>query len=321
MDNSSLLASVLIPAYNAENTIVDAVQSVLIQTHTNFEIIVVDDGSQDATLELLKGIQDSRLRILEFPENRGLIDALNAGLELCKGKYVFRLDADDICKPSRIQEQICFLESNPEVGLLGTAFESIDSKGTTTLVRYASSHDTIAFKHLYQIHLCHPTVAIRKSVLIEQNLKYNIEYKHAEDYGLFNQLLKVTRASNLPSVLLTKVNALQTVSNRYSEIQETNSQRAKMELFEWLHVKITPELLQEYRKLNHQDYSSIQVAPKEIGRVLIQLLRGNLKRGFIQHAFLIKELSKLWFHFCLNKRAPFAFATVLVQMFLLFKKP
>jgi glycosyltransferase involved in cell wall biosynthesis len=314
VDNSSLLASVLIPAYNAENTIVDAVQSVLIQTHTNFEIIVVDDGSQDATLELLKGIQDSRLRILEFPENRGLIDALNAGLELCKGKYVFRLDADDICKPSRIQEQICFLESNPEVGLLGTAFESIDSKGTTTLVRYASSHDTIAFKHLYQIHLCHPTVAIRKSVLIEQNLKYNIEYKHAEDYGLFNQLLKVTRASNLPSVLLTKVNALQTVSNRYSEIQETNSQRAKMELFEWLHVKITPELLQEYRKLNHQDYTNITIPAIKLGKMLLQLIRGNKKRGFIEHRFLVNEIQRLWFHLCLNKRKPLAYLAIEIQI-------
>lgn len=321
MGASRVFVSVVIPAYNAESTIRTAIQSVLNQSHTNFELIAINDGSQDSTLEILQSINDPRLIIINQRENKGLVESLNAGISLSQGKYIARMDADDISALDRLEEQVKFLENNPEIGVLGTAFESIDPGGQMTTVRYKSNHNAIAFRHLYQIHLCHPTVIIRKSVLESNNLRYNQAFVHAEDYDLFNQLLKVSKAANLPTVHLVKVNGNQTVSNTHQQIQEENARRAKLELFEWLYVQLTPSLLEDYRKLNHQDYSSIQVAPKEIGRVLIQLLRGNLKRGFIQHAFLLKELSKLWFHFCLNKRAPFAFATVLVQMFLLFKKP
>ncbi len=108
------VVTVLLPAYNAENYICRAVDSVLGQTFSDFELLIINDGSTDSTQSLLESYTDPRIKLINMPENVGLIDVLNHGLSLASGKYIARMDADDICLPTRLEKQFKFLEQNQE---------------------------------------------------------------------------------------------------------------------------------------------------------------------------------------------------------------
>ena len=113
------LVSVVLSVYNAEKHIVEAIESILTQSYKNFEFIIIDDGSTDGSLEIIKSYDDERI-ILISRENKGLIASLNEGIEQAKGKYIARMDADDISLSSRFEEQVTFMEMHEEVGICGT---------------------------------------------------------------------------------------------------------------------------------------------------------------------------------------------------------
>src|SRR5690606_13489679 len=116
-----MLISVVLPAYNAELYIKEAIDSVLAQTFTNFELIILNDGSTDKTEEIILSYQDSRIVYVKNEHNLGLIGTLNKGMALAKGKYIARMDADDICFPERFEKQVAFLEKNKEYIICGTS--------------------------------------------------------------------------------------------------------------------------------------------------------------------------------------------------------
>src|SRR4051812_33946165 len=114
--------SVLLPVFNGVGVVHDAIRSVLNQTFSDLELVIVDDGSTDATSELISRIPDGRLKIVRHGQNRGIVDALNSGLSAASGDLIARLDADDIARPDRIQKQVSYLEAHPRVGLLATGW-------------------------------------------------------------------------------------------------------------------------------------------------------------------------------------------------------
>ena len=115
------LVSVLLPAYNDIEFVAEAVDSILGQTYRNLEILVlIDLGSADGTADYVKGLSDPRLSVIEHTEHRGIARSLNIGLRLAAGSYVARMDADDVSLPTRIEKQVAFMESHPEVVLCGT---------------------------------------------------------------------------------------------------------------------------------------------------------------------------------------------------------
>jgi len=126
--------TVLLPVYNAAPYIREAVDSVLAQTYTPFELLIINDGSTDGTAEILESYTDPRIRLVHQP-NMGLIKTLNKGIELAQGKYVARFDADDVCYPERLQEQVDFLNENPEYVLIGSEADYMDDEGNF-LFRY-----------------------------------------------------------------------------------------------------------------------------------------------------------------------------------------
>ena len=120
--------TVLMPARNAEKYIADAILSVINQTYTNFELLVVNDGSTDNTASVIKSFADSRIKLIE-QEALGISPALNKRVEEARGKYIARFDADDICLPKRLEKQAGFLDKNPDYVLLGSDAEYIDENG------------------------------------------------------------------------------------------------------------------------------------------------------------------------------------------------
>jgi len=177
-----LPVTVLMPVYNAEPYLKEAIESILHQTYSDFEFLIINDGSTDSSKDIILSYHDSRIRYIENESNMKLIATLNKGIGLAKGKYIVRMDADDISLPERLKLLYGFMESHPNVGLCGSWFENFSKKGNTGSVKYTTDDSTIRLKQLHQIHLSHGTCIFRTDALKKHQLCFNPEYIHAEDY-------------------------------------------------------------------------------------------------------------------------------------------
>jgi glycosyltransferase involved in cell wall biosynthesis len=217
------LISVLLPVYNAEKYLNEAINSILFQTFTNFELIIINDGSSDRSEEIIFSFSDDRINYIKNETNLGLIETLNKGISLSKGKYLARMDNDDISMPERLEKQVAFMESNPEVGVLGTSFYNINKFGEIeSKTIFPVSHSLLCWSLCFFSPIAHPTVMFRRDVVINAN-GYNLEMLHCEDYDLWHRLSNKTRLANLPE-LLFKLRKHETNSSLiFSEIQLKNS--------------------------------------------------------------------------------------------------
>lgn len=189
------------PVYNAERFLTDAVESILRQTYEDFELIIVDDGSTDGTPDILSDFakKDSRVRVIRNESNLGIVQSLNKGLLICQGKYVLRMDGDDISTPDRLSKQIPVMESEPEISVLGGAVSYIDAEGKTPgIVRKCRTNQSL----LSANPLLHPTVVIRKKTLDRIGARYEDRYLYAEDYFLWLRLSKEGKLHAIPDVVL-----------------------------------------------------------------------------------------------------------------------
>ncbi|WP_168397814.1 glycosyltransferase family 2 protein [Acinetobacter indicus] len=198
-----MLVSVVLPAYNAELYIKEAIDSVLAQTFTNFELIILNDGSTDKTEEIILSYQDSRIVYVKNEQNLGLIGTLNKGMALAKGKYIARMDADDICLPERFAKQVNFLEEHPDYVICGTAAYRFFNNLTDKRAFYVPiSDDNIRVRLFFNTGFIHPSVMFRTETIRTHNLSFNDNYKYAEDYYFWMDLLKYGKGFNLKEKLL-----------------------------------------------------------------------------------------------------------------------
>lgn len=210
--------SVLMTAYNSAPYIAAAIDSILNQTYTDYEFIIINDGSTDKTAEIVRGYTDKRILFIDNKKNRGLIAVLNQGLDLCRGEYIARMDSDDISMPTRFAAQVEYMDANPDVGILGAAGQNF---GANTDVNY-SPEIVDAAELLRGVGFYHPSVMMRKSVLDKYNLRYDPNYYLVEDYELWTRALKYTKLRNLPQVLIKYRVHASSESNANSELQENN---------------------------------------------------------------------------------------------------
>lgn len=192
------LVSVIMPAYNTEKYISEAIDSILNQTYKNFELFIIDDCSTDRTVEIIKTYNDARIRFIYNEKNYGLVYSLNKCINLAKGKYIARMDSDDVSLPERLSEQVEFMELKPDVSIIGTAFRYSDTK---EVVQHPEGNDLIKIQLLNNTAFGHPTVMIRKNDLINTNLFYDHSFFPAEDYELWTRMAeKGLKMANLPTV-------------------------------------------------------------------------------------------------------------------------
>lgn len=198
-----MLVSVVLPAYNAELYLKEAIDSVLAQTFTDFELIVLNDGSIDKTEEIISAYEDKRIVYVKNEQNLGLIGTLNKGMALAKGKYIARMDADDICFPTRFAKQVEFLEKNQDYVVCGTsAYRFYDNILDRKAFNPPLSDESIRVRLFFNSSFIHPSVMFRTSVVQEHHLKFSDNYKYAEDYFFWMDLLKYGKGFNLKEKLL-----------------------------------------------------------------------------------------------------------------------
>lgn len=188
MTDSRPEISVLMPTYNAERFVRTAVESVLAQTFDDFELLIVDDGSTDNTAEIISAFADPRIRLVK-KAHTGVADTLRAGVESARGKYIARMDADDIAFPDRLQKQYAVLESDPDIFLVHTAVSYIDDQGTVLQQKAGSESDPVDVKWLllWRNVPFHPTVVFRRDALAANNINYRSGLSTAEDFALWNE--------------------------------------------------------------------------------------------------------------------------------------
>jgi len=195
--------TVLMPVYNAEKYVGEAIESILNQTFKDFEFLIINDGSTDKSLDVINSYSDPRIRVVNNETNLGLSPTLNKGIDLSNGEYIARMDADDISLPTRLLKQSVHMDKHPEIGICGTWIEGFGNPLLCGIWKTQKNHDELLCNLMYGSSFAHPSVILRKSILIKyQSIRYEDFYTPCEDYRLWYSLLKVTKGANLQEVLL-----------------------------------------------------------------------------------------------------------------------
>jgi glycosyltransferase involved in cell wall biosynthesis len=213
------------PAYNSAAHLREAVDSILHQTWSDFELIIINDGSTDDTEAIVQSYADPRIRYLRNPGNLQIVQTLNRGLDLAQGEFIARMDADDISLPERLEQQLNYLNRHPSVAVCGSWVQLFGhSEATYGEQIYPEDGEAIKVKMLFHCALAHPAIMARRSFFA--NLRYDPAFNKAEDYALWTSASGDFRFANLQQVLLRyRTHAAQT-ANRYGNLQEERTQLA-----------------------------------------------------------------------------------------------
>ncbi|MDF2633458.1 MAG: glycosyl transferase family 2 [Pelosinus sp.] len=235
------LVTVLMPVYNGERYLREAMDSIIAQTFYDFEFLIIDDGSTDNTSDIIHSYRDGRIRVIKNDINSGLVSALNKGIENAQGQYIARMDSDDISMPGRLFKQVLFMEGHPEIGVCGSWVNTIGEWYQGQLWELSTEPEEIKCRLLFCTTLSHPSVMVRKKVLETSGLRYDGAYKHAEDYKLWMELAKVTLLANIPEPLVQYRFNQNQVSSKYSHEQMAVIDRIRKEQLHALGIEPTPE--------------------------------------------------------------------------------
>lgn len=305
------------PTFNAEKHLTEAINSILNQSYSNFEFIIINDGSTDTSLDIINKYNDNRIILINLEKNRGITNALNIGIEIAKGKYIARMDADDISHSKRLEKQVKFLERNSNVDVLGSKIRVIKQNGEKTR-RFLGVVAPPNILRIYTLFLCplmHPSV-IGKSSLFK-HLKYR-QFKRSEDYELWSRLSHDYQMYNLNETLLFYRAPNTEVSKKYNESIQYITQMQ----FKRIGIETTFEDW-EIHKLLFSDIKK-NLTLKEL-KILEKWLIDMKKRITQNQSFLKKDIKSalyfVWYSACKRtKGSPLMFYLFLTSDLFLVKK-
>lgn len=209
------------PAYNAEKYLREAIDSILTQTYRDFEFIIINDGSTDRTKEIIQSYTDPRIVYLENKHNSGICVTLNKGLDAARGRYIARMDSDDISLPIRLSTQVEYMESHPEIGVCGSDIIVFGDGIEESVFEQIHLSDDCAAGLLFNPCLAHPSVMLNNKILKSLNLRYEDSYRGLEDFKLWWELAKFTKIANINKPLL---------QYRHHKEQETSNVKTSTQL-------------------------------------------------------------------------------------------
>jgi len=292
------LVTVLMPVYNGEKHLAEAVQSILDQTYRNFEFLVMDDGSTDGSAEIIASFKDERIMLNRAENNEGITKTLNRGIGIAKGFYIARMDCDDISHPQRLMRQVNFLEEHPETGVLGTAIEQIKKNGPGKTKRWPATDAEIKINMLFQNPLYHPTVMVRREALA--NTRYPESMRYAQDYSLWTALSPVTRFANLPEALLRYRTHPGQVTKTKAAEQATNARIVRENYLQ----SLFPEADETERALHHRISERDRTIDLEASALWFEkMISLNESKTVFPRKTFEKILARKWWNCCKNSRS------------------
>ncbi len=198
-----IMISVILTVFNGEKFLKEAIESILNQTYQEFELIIIDDGSTDSTLQIIDSYHELRIRLIENGHNRGQSYSRNLGIQKSKGEYIAIMDADDIALPNRLEIQYEYLKSNTEISLCGSWIEVIGEEGDFKKIRKVPTDNfEIKADLIFNCPIIHPTVMFVKKDFVENGFFYDEEFRYAQDMELWSRAMFKLNFSNIPLPLL-----------------------------------------------------------------------------------------------------------------------
>tara|TARA_R110001583_G_scaffold192819_1_gene359887 strand:+ start:3881 stop:4795 length:915 start_codon:yes stop_codon:yes gene_type:complete len=286
VEHNKPVISVVIPVYNAERYILEALRSVCDQTYQNLEIIVLDDGSTDRSKELIKSVEDERIRLVSR-ENRGLIATLNEGISLSSGDYIARMDADDICLANRFARQLEYLQSQTKVGVVFTGIEYINANGDVMRKKVSNETRTIeSVELLFACPVCHPTAMFNMRVLAKSDIQYDPAFDKTEDFELWTRLSNITQIGILSEALFQYRIHSESITSKNSTEQRKTASKAIMKNLSLIDKKSVANSIGIIYN-NHQGLESAILTVKSLTKIFFLLSRIN--RGFSHRKYLSKS--------------------------------
>ena len=292
MELKSGLVSVIMSNYNTpEEYLRESIESILNQTYSHIEFIIVDDCSTDNSLNVIKSYKDARIVLIENTENLGLTKSLNKALKQAKGEFVARMDADDISLPTRFEKQVAFLKQNSDVIVCGTWRENF---GDNTYTVKLSIPDRETYR-IYQMFsnfpgICHPSAMFNNTLLKKYKIEYNENYIYAQDYRMWISCSACAECANYPEVLLKYRVHSKAISSAKVDIQEDCAKRIMQEQLDKLGL-----VLPSNWKVIHNDFflGRKEYLPEQ-REWIKNIISANKKRKVYDHKLLQDLLWKKW---------------------------
>lgn len=291
--------TVLMPVHNAAAYVNDALRSVLDQSFRDFELLVIDDVSSDGSADLVKRIRDPRLRLLRNGANLGVAESLNRGLECATGKYVARMDADDMSAAQRIERQLDWLKKHPQVGVVG-AWARFKGRFALAVNRRPVGERVVRAFLCLANPIIHPTTMIRRDILVRQGLRYDGAFNRSEDFDLWSRLSEHASLDNLPEVLLDyRVHAASITSQTRAVMDDQSRLILARELGRF-GVRPTASALAFHA---HVGLGRRLQSPAQLDRAeawLVSLLARNAEAGYHSEPAMKSAVGFAWFRLCAN---------------------
>ena len=304
--NSDIFISVILPVYNCEKYVGESIESILNQTHKNFELIIINDGSTDGSDNKIVQFKDQRIQYLKLQKNEGFVNALNIGIKNSTGKYIFRMDADDICLVTRFEAQIAFLEKNPGIDILGN--NAIFFSGKESRVTGSGNLNDAVIKNMLLLFspFIHPTIVLRNSTIKKKYILYNNILSVSEDYDLFTRGSSQMTFAHSDSIVLKyrEHESVDRITNNKTKSKATTLM-LRAAYFSKLQVKISEDLLIHYEDLFYSDCIQNKAAATktlEFYRIIdkyyiensntedYKLLRQFVKNSYLSHFYQFSKV-------------------------------
>lgn len=250
--------SVLVPIYNAAEFLAETIQSILDQTFSDFELILVDDSSTDNSKAIAESFaaHDSRILLTHNKYHKGIVGALNTAIELAQGEFWARMDSDDICRPERFAKQVEFLEQNPEIVVAGSWVQTFGA--FEAIWKYPEDPDESAVLTLLQPPVAHPSVMLRAQFFRENGLRYEFEFDKCEDYDLWERVLKAGgKIASIPEVLLDYRVSANSITNLHKDKNAILSDQIRARMFADRGINLEPNEIDLYAKLINRAVSTV----------------------------------------------------------------
>ena len=302
--NNSPIISVVMSVYNAEKFLRDSIESILSQSFSNFEFIIINDGSSDKSLSIIETYRKKDRRIILISrKNKGLSHSLNEGISISRGIYIARMDADDISSRYRLQKQLDFMESNQDIGVCGTSALIIsENKKILDCTLHAKFDKEIRCVMFMNTSIIHGSAMLRKKILFYRDYIYSTQFKNSQDYELFLYLSRHTKFHNIELPLyLFRLNKNGITSKTNEDIINLRLPYFKILLTNNLvnlgFKPLNNELMMAFTLSSNISMQKFKKAPKKIEFFLYEILKKNNQYNFYDKLTFQKHLSQKFFTF------------------------
>lgn len=294
----SPIVSVVMAVRNGWPHIEEAVESILQQSFVDLEFLIVDDASNDKKMQsFLKNLSDKRVRQLRNKRHLGLSASLNKGFDAARGKYIARMDHDDVSLRERLSNQVDFLEANPKLDILGTWVKVIGSK-REQIWRYSTTDTEIRAEFLFNSALVHSSVMMRRASLRRYGFRYSLKIRRAQDYELWTRIGTKLRFANLDQALLQYRLHSQQVGRLHSREQQLVASNVRKRQLRKLAIEANSQQLTLHNSISAWKFPGTVVGLREVEAWLLLLKEQNQKHEAFDPAALESSLTKRWWAAC-----------------------